>query len=260
MSEVKKSRSAAASKPPPRESGREAPVSGWVWGAHAGLAALANPERKIERVLASRNAARDLPADTKRLEVVDPKDIDRALPPGAVHQGLAVFCRPLDSAPLHDFVNRNAGVLVVLDQVTDPHNAGAVFRSAAAFGAAGVILQDRKAPPLMGACAKAAVGAVERVPHARVVNISRALGELRDKNWRVVGLTGGAETTLSDAVARTDKLALVVGAEDKGLRPGVAAACDVLARIPIDAAVDSLNVSNAAAIALYEAARARCGH
>ncbi len=226
---------------------------GWVWGKHAAAAALANPQRTVLKALATRNAARDLASDLAgRVDIVEPKVIDDALPHNAVHQGIAVECKRLEPVSLDDIIAAH-GPVVVLDQVTDPQNVGAVIRSACAFGAAGLVMQDRKAPPLMGACAKAAVGAAERVPHARVVNISRAIDALTQADVFVIGLAGEAEADLTEALAAANsrRLALVIGAEDKGLRPSVSEACAMLARIPISAAVESLNVSTAAAVALY---------
>lgn len=229
---------------------------GWVWGLHAGRAAALNPARDIKEILATRNAARELPGDARGLRVVEPKEIDAVLPASAVHQGLAVRCAPLEPVALEDLAAPAAGLLVVLDQVTDPQNVGAIIRSAVAFGARGLVLQDRKSPPLMGGCAKAAAGAAEKLAHARVVNIARALGELVEAGWSVVGLAGEARTSLEEALLRAERgVALVLGAEGKGLRPGVAEACAELAAIPIAAEAESLNVSNAAAVALYEARR-----
>jgi 23S rRNA (guanosine2251-2'-O)-methyltransferase len=145
--------------------------------------------------------------------------------------------------------------LVILDQVTDPQNVGAVFRSAAAFGIAGVVMQTRNSPLLGGALAKAAAGAIEQVDDIRAVNISRAIDELTDAGWRVIGLDGSAEQTLEEAFAGPEPLAIVLGAEGAGIRQGVRKACTGLARIPIGADMESLNVSNAAAIAFYEAQR-----
>ncbi len=252
--------------PAGRAAGGDAETAGWIWGRHAGLAALANPDRRVHHALVTRNAARslgiDLSADT-RLTLAEPAALDAALPPGAVHQGLAIRAEPLVPAPLDALAEPQAGVLLLLDQVTDPHNVGAILRTALAFDARGVILQDRKAPPFMGACAKAAVGAAEKIAHARVVNLSRALHHLREAGWRSVALTGDAETPVEDALGdatnpagpAADGVVLVLGAEDKGVRPSVAAACDVAARIPINPAVESLNVSIAAAVALYAARR-----
>lgn len=240
--------------PPPGQQGP--PSEGWIWGAHAAKAALDNPDRPVHEGYVSRNAARAHGLEDPRLRLVEPREIDALLPAGAVHQGVALRVGAPEPLDLDALASRT-GFVVVLDQVTDPHNVGAVIRSAAAFGAAGLVLQDRKAPPFFGACAKAAVGAAERLPHARVVNVSRALEALRSAGRRVVGLAGGAETSLGDAFAGAgpDGLAIALGSEEKGLRPSVAAACDVLARIPIAATVESLNVSNAAAVAFYEASR-----
>jgi 23S rRNA (guanosine2251-2'-O)-methyltransferase len=231
----------------------------WIWGLHAAGAALANRERKISKALVSRNAAHRAGLDPEALpkfaELLDPKEIDYRLPPGAVHQGLAVRCAPLDGPDISDAAIRPERPLVILDQLTDPQNVGAVFRSAAAFGIAGVVMQTRNAPLLGGALAKAAAGAIERVDEIRAVNLSRAIDALVDAGWRVIGLDGSAEQTLDQAFAGPEPLAIVLGAEGAGIRPGVAKACTGLARIPIGAGMESLNVSNAAAIAFYEAAR-----
>jgi 23S rRNA (guanosine2251-2'-O)-methyltransferase len=226
----------------------------WVWGVHASLAVLANPARKIERVIATRNAAGRLPGGLEP-HILDPDAIDGMLPPGAVHQGIAVRASPLEPLSLAAAcapADRRA--VLVLDSVTDPQNVGAAFRSAAAFGARAVILQDRKSPPLTGALAKAAAGAIESVPHVRVANIARAIEELRGFGYLTLGLEGESETTLAEALD-TRPVALVLGAEGKGLREGVAGACEKRARIPIAPAMESLNVSVAAAIALYEAGK-----
>jgi len=231
----------------------------WIWGLHAAGAVLANGKRKISKAYVSRNAAQRAGLDAEALpkfaELLEPKEIDQRLPPGAVHQGLAVRCKQLDGPDISDAAIQPDRPLVILDQVTDPQNVGAVFRSAAAFGIAGVVMQTRNAPALGGALAKAAAGALERVDEIRAVNISRAIDALRDAGWRVIGLDGSAEQTLDEAFAGPEPLAIVLGAEGAGIRPGVAKACSGLARIPIGADMESLNVSNAAAIAFYEAAR-----
>jgi 23S rRNA (guanosine2251-2'-O)-methyltransferase len=231
----------------------------WLWGVHACLAALANPARRIERVLATRNAAARLPPGRQaEAQILSPDAIDAALPPGAVHQGLAVRAWPLEPLDLHDACAPPDGrPVVVLDGVTDPQNVGAIFRSAAAFNARALVMQDRKSPPLTGALAKAAAGAIELVPEVRVVNVARALGELHDLGYLTLGLVGDADLTLAHELTDPRPAAIVLGAEGKGLRPGVAAACERTARILINPAMESLNVSTAAAIALYEASRRR---
>ncbi len=231
----------------------------WIWGIHAAAAVLANPKRRISKAYVSPNAARraglDLEALPKFAELLEPQDIDMRLPQGAVHQGLAVRCRPLDGPDISDAAVRPEKPLVILDQVTDPQNVGAIFRSAAAFGIAGVVMQTRNAPALGGALAKAAAGAIELVDEIRAVNLSRAIDELTDAGWKVIGLDGAAGQTMDEAFAGDEPLAIVMGAEGAGLRQGVAKACSGLARIPIGAQMESLNVSNAAAIAFYEASR-----
>src|SRR5262245_59940443 len=178
------------------------------------------------------------------------------LPPGAVHQGLAVRAFPLEPLELDQACAPPDGrSILILDGVTDPQNVGAAFRSAAAFGARAVIMQDRKSPPLTGALAKAAAGAIESVAHVRVVNIARAIETLRSAGYVSIALEGETDLMLSDALADPRPAALVVGAEGKGLRSGVAESCEKRARIPIAPAMESLNVSVAAAIALYEAAK-----
>lgn len=236
--------------------------SGWVWGRHAVLAAIDNPRRKIIELMVTRNAARDLPEGTQAT-VTEPKAIDHALPGGAVHQGFAARVAALEPESVNGVIDPTHGALLVLDQITDPHNVGAILRSAAAFGIRAVVMQDRKAPPLFGTVCKSAVGAAERVPHVRVTNIADTLEDFRKAGRHVLGLAGESETDLADALAGSDGkghgpgLVLVMGSEEKGLRPRVADHCDQLVRIPMTQAVESLNVSNAAAIALYEAAKWR---
>jgi 23S rRNA (guanosine2251-2'-O)-methyltransferase len=238
----------------------EAPSDEWIWGWHAVEAALANPARAAPvRLLATPDRARQLEARfgrPKALETVDNQQIAQALPQGAVHQGVALKAGALEEVDLADFRPERGAVLLMLDQVTDPQNVGAILRSAAAFGATGVILQDRHAPRLTGALAKAAAGAVERTPVARVVNLSRALEQLAELGWRAVGLTGAAECDLGQVLDGAP-VVLVLGSEGEGLRRLVAEHCDELARIPMPGGFESLNVSAAAAVALYEAARSR---
>ncbi|MBI1361769.1 MAG: 23S rRNA (guanosine(2251)-2'-O)-methyltransferase RlmB [Alphaproteobacteria bacterium] len=232
----------------------------WIWGLHAGGACLGNPRRTVEEALLSRNAAQRLGIDPEapppRTTIVDPKIIDQRLPPGAVHQGVAIKAAALAPVDISDFIALPDKPLVILDQVTDPQNVGSIFRSAAAFGFGGVVMQTRNAPALGGALAKAAAGAVETVDEIRAVNIARAIDALRDAGWTVIGLDGEATETIAEAFA-SRPLAIVLGAEGSGLRPAVAKACSGLARIGIASAMESLNVSNAAAIAFYQAAAGR---
>lgn len=232
----------------------------WIWGWHAVSAALRNPRRApAQRILATPERARQIEAQFGRqaaLETADNQRIAQALPQGSVHQGVALKGPAPDDAALADFEPRRGAVLLMLDQVTDPQNVGAILRSAAAFGATGVVLQDRHAPKLSGALAKAAAGAVDAVPVARVVNLARALDELTDAGWRAVGLAGEAERALGDVLDGRPTV-LVMGSEGEGLRRLVAEHCDDLARIPMPGGFESLNVSAAAAVALYEAARPR---
>ena len=222
---------------------------------HASLAALANPARRIERVVATRNAASRLP-DAAAAQILDPDAIDGMLPPGAVHQGVAVRAFPLEPHNLEAACAPPDGrSILILDGVTDPQNVGAAFRSAAAFGARAVVLQDRKSPPLTGVLAKAAAGAIELIPHVRASNLTRAVETLRALGYLTIALEGEAATSLDAVLADARPVALVLGAEGKGVRPSVADACETRARIPIAPEIESLNVSVAAAIALYEAKR-----
>jgi 23S rRNA (guanosine2251-2'-O)-methyltransferase len=232
----------------------------WIWGWHAVEAALGNPRREpAERILATAERARQIEAKFGRLPVLEIADnhlIAQNLPQGAVHQGVALRGPQPEPADLADFEPKPGAVLLMLDQVTDPQNVGAILRSAAAFGATGVILQDRHAPRITGALAKAAAGAAERIPIARVVNLSRALDELTDAGWRAVGLSGAATRDLHQVIDG-GAVVLVLGSEGEGLRRLVSEHCDELARIPMPGGFESLNVSAAAAVALYEAARPR---
>jgi 23S rRNA (guanosine2251-2'-O)-methyltransferase len=238
----------------------EAVADDWIWGWHAVEAALGNPLRgAADLILATPERLKQIEARFGRLGMVqqaDNQQIAQRLPQGAVHQGVAVKGAVLEPADLADFEARPGAVLLMLDQVTDPQNVGAMLRSAAAFGAVGMVLQDRHAPRFTGALAKAAAGAVDKVPVARVVNLSRALDELTTAGWRAVGLAGEAERTLGEVLDATPTV-LVMGSEGEGLRRLVADHCDELARIAMPGGFESLNVSAAAAVALYEASRPR---
>ena len=237
---------------------------GWIWGRHAVTAALANPRRTLHELWLTEAAARKLggrlggaPLPLPHRET-DPRELDNILPGGTVHQGFALRAAPLEWPPL-DALARDTDLVLVLDQVTDPHNVGAMLRLASAFGAGVLVMQSRHAPPLVGAAAKVAAGCLETVPTALVTNIANTLDALKSLGFQVTGLAGDTPLTLSQAL-RPGKIALVLGAEGPGLRPRVAKTCDQLARIPMQSpgtsgTAESLNVATAAAIALYEARR-----
>jgi 23S rRNA (guanosine2251-2'-O)-methyltransferase len=225
------------------------------WGRHAVAAALANSERNIVRIWATREAAAALQIDRSiPVTFADVADLGRLVPQDAPHQGLVAEVERLPDILLADLLDEASDrrPLLVLDHVTDPHNVGAILRSAAAFDALGLVTQDRHAPPESGALAKAASGALESVPWARVVNLARALDEMAEAGFWRIGLTGEAEMTLAEALG-PPRVALVLGAEGEGLRQNTEAHCDALARLPISGRIESLNVSNAAAVALYAA-------
>jgi 23S rRNA (guanosine2251-2'-O)-methyltransferase len=225
------------------------------WGKHAVAAALDNPARRVLKAWATRDAATHMqfPAEVA-VTLAEAPDLGRLVPNDAPHQGVVIEVEPLDEAWLDDVLAGAPGraVLLVLDQVTDPHNVGAILRSAAAFGAIGIVTQDRHSPPESGALAKAASGALERVPWVRVVNLARALEQVGEAGFWRIGLAGDAEMNLKDALG-PPRVALVLGAEGPGLRHNTREHCDAIARLPISDAIDSLNVSNAAAVALYAA-------
>jgi 23S rRNA (guanosine2251-2'-O)-methyltransferase len=226
-----------------------------LWGRHPVAAALANPARRPLKLWATREAAARLaPPAELPVTLADVADLGRLVPADAPHQGLVLEVEPLEPAWLDELLAMPGDApLVVLDQVTDPHNVGAILRSAAAFGARGIVTQDRHSPPESGALARAASGALEVMPWARVVNLARALDEIAAAGFWRIGLAGEAERTLGAALG-SPRIALVLGAEGEGLRPNTAAHCDELARLPISGFVESLNVSNAAAVALYAVA------
>ncbi len=232
----------------------------WIWGWHAVEAALANPLRgEPLHLLATPERTKQIEAKFGRiaaLETVDNHAVGQKLPQAAVHQGVALRPAPLDDIDLAEFEARPGAVVLMLDQVTDPQNVGAILRSAAAFGVTGVVLQDRHAPKLSGALAKAAAGAVDQVRVARVVNLSRALEELAKGGWRAVGLDGEAELSLHEVLDGAATV-LVLGSEGDGIRRLVTEHCDELAKISMPGGFESLNVSAAAAISLYEASRPR---
>jgi 23S rRNA (guanosine2251-2'-O)-methyltransferase len=233
-----------------------------LFGSHAVEAALQNPRRRALRLLATENAERRLAEVIAAKGVVidraTPGDLDHLLGTDTVHQGLLLEAEPLPEPSLDDLVEgaRTTGPLVLLDHVTDPHNAGAVLRSAAAFGAAGLIMTRRHSPPLNGVLAKAASGALDLVPVLPVQNLAKTMEELKGLGFRLIGLEGTAQAALEDE-SFVGLSALVLGAEGKGLRELTQQTCDQLVSITTAGALASLNVSNAAAVALHWAALQR---
>jgi 23S rRNA (guanosine2251-2'-O)-methyltransferase len=227
-----------------------------LYGWHTVTAALANPNRRIRRLLATENALRRLADDGIVVpiapEVMRPDALAARLTPDAVHQGLIAEADPLPSPAIEDLPA--SGIVLVLDQITDPHNVGAILRTAAAFAVAAVVTTARHSPEATGVLAKSASGALELVPIAIVQNLARALAGLKNRGFLTVGLDSEAPDDLA-AVALHQPLALVLGAEGRGLRQLTGATCDRLARLDLPGAIKSLNVSNAAALALYIASR-----
>jgi 23S rRNA (guanosine2251-2'-O)-methyltransferase len=241
---------------------RDAAPGGTIWlhGLHAVGAALANPRRRPRRLLLTVEAEAALEESFPKpwrltAERVEKNRFQTFLPEDSIHQGAALLTEPLPPLPLEDCIATRAGPVLVLDQVTDPRNVGAILRSAAAFGAACVVMQDRHAPPETGALARAASGALELVPIAREVNLSRAIVALQRAGFWVLGLAGEGKRTLAEGVTRDRRMVLVLGAEDAGLRRLQRETCDELVRLPMAPGVESLNVAAAAAVALYEIAR-----
>jgi 23S rRNA (guanosine2251-2'-O)-methyltransferase len=237
----------------------------WLYGDHAVLAALINPQRKKKRLVLTKSKLSNLDKETLGLieetvaaEVVDKDVIANLLPENAVHQGIALLPGPLPDLSIEDLgtaENDTCSVIAVLDQVTDPHNVGAILRSAAAFGVRAIVMPDRNSPPNSGVLARSASGALETVPIIRVGNLSRALDQLAEKGFWRIGLDGRADQELETTAAEIKHVALVLGSEGKGLRQLTEQKCDLLAKLPISSHIESLNVSNAAAIAFYEIAR-----
>jgi 23S rRNA (guanosine2251-2'-O)-methyltransferase len=235
----------------------------WLYGRHPVEAALANPKRGKIRLLATEDALAELPEKLLKApkapnpEVVERAMIDNLVPDGAVHQGLALLVEPLTTVTIEDLCElENPNLIVVaLDRANDPHNIGAILRSAAAFGVTAVILPERHAPETTGTLAKSASGALEHVPLVRIPNLVQALNRLKEHNYWVAGLTADAPQTIAEAKL-TGRIVLTVGAEGAGMRRLSAETCDFLVKIPMSGVMESLNMSNAAAIALYELRRA----
>jgi 23S rRNA (guanosine2251-2'-O)-methyltransferase len=263
-----------AGRPDSRHAERSGPPQNgrhgiWLYGIHPVLAALSNPRRRCHRLLLTAETEASLggrletladrrPLGLRQAEIVTREALERVVPRGAVHQGVAIHVDGLEDTDIEDICrateDQSNARIVVLDQVTDPHNVGAVLRSAAAFAAAAVVLPERHSPAAQGTLAKAASGAMESVPLVRVVNLSRALDRLKQAGFWCVGLDGTAHQAINEADL-SGKIALVLGAEGEGLRRLTREHCDLMVRIPIAKGMESLNVSNAAAVALYELIR-----
>jgi 23S rRNA (guanosine2251-2'-O)-methyltransferase len=250
---------------------RTGPADIWLYGIHAVRAALANPRRQILHFMATGDAltrlgnaveseSADLTNKISGVEKVSRSAIDAVLGDDKVHQGLALKVTPLPSVDiadvLDDLTDTGSALVVALDQVTDPHNVGAVLRSAAAFGACAVLTTRHNAPDETGVLAKSASGALESTPLLRVTNLSRALKTCQDRGFWIVGLDADAEANL-DQMDLSERCVLVLGAEGEGVRRGVLQNCDFMAKLPMSNAMESLNVSNAAAISMYEWRRQR---
>lgn len=254
-------RPTSSATPRGRHDGDRKPAGGglWLYGLHPVEAALANPARRLRRLVLTEEAEAALAARLKRpwaipAERIERDKLDQLLGRGIVHQGIALQADPLASPGLTEALRR-PGPVLVLDQITDPRNVGAILRSAQAFGAAMVIAQERNAPEEGGALAKAASGALERIPLLRTVNIARALIALKAADCWVMGLDASGPTRLSGASLSGRRAALVLGAEGEGLRRLTRETCDELVSLAMPGGMESLNVSAAAAVALYEITR-----
>ncbi|MBI5318439.1 23S rRNA (guanosine(2251)-2'-O)-methyltransferase RlmB [Bradyrhizobium sp.] len=233
-----------------RDSGGDGPAI--LYGFHTVAAALANPRRKIRKLLLTENAARRLAEENIHTrvtpEIVRPQLIDQRLGPDAVHQGMLAEADPLPSPDIETL--KQEGIVLVLDQITDPHNVGAILRSAAAFAVKAIVTTARHSPEATGVLAKSASGALELVPLVLVQNLARALTELNERGFLTVGLDSEGTDELSKVELR-EPLALVLGAEGKGLRQLTRETCATVARLDMPGEIKSLNVSNAAVLALY---------
>ena len=226
----------------------------WLYGLHTVKAAIANKERKILRLMVTQNALARLELGVTEelgfpVETVSPQDIDKLLGPDAIHQGTLLEARPLPVRKLDSLKDRP--LILVLDQVTDPHNVGAILRSAVAFDSGAVVTTERHSPTESGVMAKSASGALELIPYIQITNLADALEELHRLGFQTIGLDSDGPAPLESTFSG-EKIALVLGAEGKGLRQKTRATCSALARLDMPGAIKSLNVSNAAAIALYQ--------
>ena len=233
-----------------------------LYGRHPVTAAILNPHRQIQTLFATKETAEELQnlcRQTKRprelVKIIDKKELERLLSPEAVHQGFAAKVHPLPAYSLEEICDMaqsktNCHVLI-LDQVTDPQNIGAIIRSCVAFDTLALIVQDKNSPTESGAMAKASAGMIEHLPVCRATNLSRAIAQLKDAGFWTIGMDGYAKTTISE-LKKGGKNAIIMGSEGKGMRRLVEESCDITVRLPISEKVESLNVSTAAAIVLYE--------
>ena len=232
-----------------------------LYGRHPVLSAINNPKRKIGKIFCTKENADEIKKtlnQNKRnlpVSILDRKEMDKLLPKDAVHQGFAMQCQELEDYTLDEICRlaedkQNCHILI-LDQVTDPQNIGAIIRSCVAFDTLALILQDKNSPTETGAMAKASAGMIEQLPICRVTNLSRAMTQLKDSGFWIIGMDGYA-TTYIDSISKKGKIAIVMGSEGKGMRRLVEENCDTTVKLPIAPSVESLNVSTAAAIALYE--------
>ena len=228
-----------------------------IYGHHAVISALKNPNRKIKKLLITSDNKKEIEALCLNIpyQVTERKDIEKLLPKDAVHQGFALFCHKLENIPLEDLIAKSKTKekchILILDQVSDPQNIGAIIRSCAAFNALGLVVQDKNSPEETGSMVKASAGTIEYMPISRVTNLNRAIEKLKENDFWVMGMDGYATTTI-DKINKSGKTAIVMGSEGKGLRRLVEENCDSTVKLPIAENVESLNVSTAAAIALYE--------
>ncbi len=228
-----------------------------LYGKHAVFSALNNPKRNIKHVLCTKENFQEIQKKHPHVKakIVDKKEIEKLVGKDSVHQGFALLCDSLETYCIEDICNMAENVhkchVLILDQVTDPQNIGAIIRSAVAFGTLALVVQDKNCPPENGSMAKASVGLIEHLPIARVTNLSRAIEKLKNAGFWVVGLDGYATDTLS-TFEKPQKTAIILGSEGKGMRRLIEENCDYKIKIPMNNKAESLNVSNAAAIVLYE--------
>lgn len=239
-----------------------------LFGVHAVTEAWLNPHRQIHKLFITEKALSAFDSALKKAQslglkrptpnIIDKNMLDSATPPGTVHQGIAIGCTPLEEVDIHDIIRaetpKERSILIMLDQVTDPHNVGAIIRSACVFGAGGMILQKKHAPDLTGILAKTACGGVEHLPVAYETNLTRSIEALQEAGYFAIGLAEEGEDNLRQLSKTYEKIVLVLGAEGDGLRRLVRERCDLLSRLPTAGPISSLNVSNAAAVSLFAVA------